>query len=120
MVGLGRMGGNMAKRLVDRGHDVVAFDRDPEAVKAAESDGAVAAASLEDLAEKLDPPRHVWIMVPSGAPTQATIDTLASVLDVGDVVVDGGNSNYHESVARATALQERGIAFVDAGVSGGV
>jgi 6-phosphogluconate dehydrogenase len=120
MVGLGRMGGNMTKRLVDGGHEVVAFDRDPEAVKAAESEGAVAAANLEDVADKLDPPRHVWIMVPSGGPTQATVDALAGVLDAGDVIVDGGNSNYRDSVARATALQERGIAFVDAGVSGGV
>ncbi|MDQ1436843.1 MAG: 6-phosphogluconate dehydrogenase [Acidimicrobiaceae bacterium] len=120
MVGLGRMGGNMTKRLIDRGHEVVAYDRDPKAVKAAEADGAVAATSLEDAVAKLEPPRHVWVMVPSGAPTESTVMDLAQHLDAGDAIVDGGNSNYHDSMRRATTLQERGIAFIDAGVSGGV
>jgi 6-phosphogluconate dehydrogenase len=120
MVGLGRMGGNMTKRLIDRGHEVVAFDRDPEAVKAAEADGAVAAYSLAEVVEKLEPPRHVWIMVPSGAPTQATVDELVGLLQPGDTIVDGGNSNYHDALARSGALKENGISFIDAGVSGGV
>jgi 6-phosphogluconate dehydrogenase len=121
MVGLGRMGGNMTKRLVDRGHEVVAYDRDPEAVKAAEADGAIAAASLRDVVDKLEPPRHVWIMVPSGAPTQATIDELAGLLAEGDTIVDGGNSNYRDAMRRSAELREaKGLHFVDAGVSGGV
>jgi len=120
MIGLGRMGGNMTKRLTDRGHEVVAFDRDPEAVKAAESDGALAATSLEDAVAQLDGPRHVWVMVPSGAPTEATVNELATLLEPGDAIIDGGNSNYRDSIRRATSLQERGIHFVDAGVSGGV
>jgi 6-phosphogluconate dehydrogenase len=120
MVGLGRMGGNMTKRLVDSGHEVVAYDRDPEVVKAAEADGAIAADSLEDAVAKLPPPRCVWIMVPSGGPTQATVDVLAPLLEAGDVVIDGGNSNYRDSMARAAMLGERGVHFLDAGVSGGV
>ena len=120
MVGLGRMGGNMSKRLVERGHEVVAFDRDPESVKAAESDGAIAAASLEDAVAQLEAPRCVWVMVPSGGPTEATVNALAELLSVGDVVIDGGNSNYKDSMRRASVLAKRGIRFVDAGVSGGV
>ena len=120
MVGLGRMGGNMTKRLVDGGHEVVAFDRDPESVKAAESDGAVAATSLDDAVAQLSPPRCVWVMVPSGGPTESTVGALAELLSVGDVVIDGGNSNYKDSMRRAGSLANRGIGFVDAGVSGGV
>ena len=121
MVGLGRMGGNMTKRLIDRGHEVVAHDRDPEAVKAAEADGAVPAHSLAEVADKLDAPRHVWVMVPSGAPTQATIDELAGLLQPGDTIIDGGNSNYKDAVRRSAELREgKGVHFVDAGVSGGV
>jgi 6-phosphogluconate dehydrogenase len=120
MVGLGRMGGNMTKRLVDRGHVVVAFDRDPESVKAAEADGAIAATSLADVVDKLEAPRHVWIMVPSGAPTQDTIDELVSLMAPNDTIIDGGNSNYHAAMTRSEALAPKGVHFVDAGVSGGV
>lgn len=120
MVGLGRMGGNMTKRLVEKGHEVVAFDRDAESVKAAESDGALAAASLEDAVAQLSTPRCVWVMVPSGGPTEETVSALAELLSVGDVVIDGGNSNYRDSMRRAGVLAGRGIRFVDAGVSGGV
>ena len=120
MVGLGRMGGNMAKRLVDRGHEVVAYDRDPDAVKAAEADGAVPAHSLAEVVEKLAPPRNVWVMVPSGVPTQQTVDDLVGMLDADDTIIDGGNSNYRHAMTRSEALEPKGIHFVDAGVSGGV
>ena len=120
MVGLGRMGGNMARRLVEHGHEVVAYDRNPESVSAAENDGAVGASDLQDLVSKLDPPRAVWVMVPAGDPTRTTIDELANLLADGDTIVDGGNSRYLDAVTRAQLLAEQGIAFVDAGVSGGV
>jgi 6-phosphogluconate dehydrogenase len=112
MVGLGRMGGNMAERLRRKGHEVIGFDRDP---------GVSQAKSLSELVDLLDlRPRVVWVMVPAGEPTEATIAELADLLGAGDVIVDGGNSNFHESIARAGALAGRGIGFVDAGVSGGV
>ena len=120
MVGLGRMGGNMTKRLIERGHEVVAYDRNPESVDAAEADGAMGAADLADLVSKLDAPRAVWVMVPSGEPTRATVDELVGLLDAGDTVIDGGNSRYTDAVQRSAALTERGIGYVDAGVSGGV
>ncbi len=120
MVGLGRMGGNMTKRLIDRRHEVVVFDRNPDAVAAAEADGAKGAADLAGLVAALEPPRAVWVMVPSGEPTRATVAELACLLQRGDTVVDGGNSNYRESSLRADELGEMGIGFVDAGVSGGV
>jgi 6-phosphogluconate dehydrogenase len=120
MVGLGRMGGNMTKRLVERGHEVVVYDRNPDAVAAAEADGAKGATDLGGLVGALDAPRAVWVMVPSGEPTRTTITELAGLLQRGDTVVDGGNSNYRESSLRADELAELGIGFVDAGVSGGV
>jgi 6-phosphogluconate dehydrogenase len=110
MVGLGRMGGNMAERLRQAGHDVVGFD--PHAA-------ASQAASLTELAQKLSAPRVVWLMIPAEV-TQAAIDELAGVLAPGDIVIDGGNSRFTEDGPRAKALGERGIGYVDAGVSGGV
>jgi 6-phosphogluconate dehydrogenase len=120
MVGLGRMGANMTRRLVDGGHRVVVTDLDAAAVASVARAGAVAASSLEDLVAKLAPRRAVWVMVPSGAPVQATIDALTPLLDKGDVIIDGGNSNYHDSVRRAESLRSHAIEFVDAGTSGGV
>ena len=120
MVGLGRMGANMTKRLIERDHQVVAHDRNPDAVKAIIEDGAQGCDSLEELVAALDPPRSVWIMVPSGDPTTATINALSTLLEPGDTIIDGGNSNYHHAVDISTRLVEKGIAFVDAGVSGGV
>ena len=120
MIGLGKMGANMTARLIRGGHEVVAFDRSADAVRAAAGGGAVAAASLDDLVARLVPPRAVWVMVPSGAPTEATVDALAATLGRGDVVVDGGNSNYKDSVRRAASLAARGLHFVDCGTSGGV
>jgi 6-phosphogluconate dehydrogenase len=120
-VGLGRMGGNMVHRIRrDSDHDVVAFDFNAEAVSAAESHGATGAGSLEDLVGALGAPRTVWIMVPAGDPTQQTVDALTRLLQPGDLIVDGGNTNWHDDQRRATGLSEHGIHYVDVGVSGGV
>ena len=120
MVGLGRMGANMTRRLVDAGHEVVAHDRDLTLVAKAADEGALGAASLDEMIARLAPPRAVWVMVPAGAPTRSTVDALGELLEAGDTIVDGGNSNYKEAKARSARLSEQGIAFVDAGVSGGV
>jgi 6-phosphogluconate dehydrogenase len=120
LVGLGRMGGNMARRLLAAGHDIVAHDLDPAAVEEAAGQGATAAASLDDLVARLRPPRHVWIMVPAGEPTEQTVGALANLLDTGDVIIDGGNSYYRDSMRRAAVVAERGIGYVDVGTSGGV
>jgi len=120
-IGLGKMGGNMVHRIRrDSDHDVVAFDFSDEAVSAAEGHGAVGASSLEDLVSKLDAPRTVWVMVPAGDATEQTVNQLADLLDAGDTIVDGGNTNWHDDVRRAAALDERGIHYVDVGTSGGV
>ena len=120
MVGLGKMGANMATRLVRGGHEVVAFDRSADAVKASAAQGARGAASLEDLVKQLSAPRAVWIMVPAGDPTEATVRALADLLSSGDTIIDGGNSNYKESMRRGAMVAERGLQFVDAGTSGGI
>ncbi len=120
MVGLGRMGGNMAVRLLQRGHEVVAFDPSADAVGAAAGAGAQPAASLEDLVSKLDAPRVVWLMVPAGEVTESTVRDLGGLLSEGDVVVDGGNSFWRDSIRRAEQLSAGGIGFVDCGTSGGV
>lgn len=120
MVGLGRMGGNMAERLHQAGHRVVCYDRDPDARDGASGRGLETADSLEHLAETLPAPRTVWVMVPSGNPTEGTIAALADVLERGDVVVDGGNSHYRDSQRRGADLLRHGIGLVDVGVSGGV
>jgi 6-phosphogluconate dehydrogenase len=120
-VGLGRMGGNMVHRIRrDSDHQVVAFDFSAEAVAAAESHGATGAASLEDLVAKLEAPRMVWIMVPSGDPTEQTVQTLAGLLQSGDTIVDGGNSRWSDDKRRAQELSPKGINYIDVGTSGGV
>ena len=120
MIGLGRMGGNMALRLLKAGHSVVAYDPKAEAVEALGGQGATGASSILELASKLTAPRAVWVMVPSGEVTESTINAVADSLSTGDTVIDGGNSNYKDSMRRASALKERGLSFLDAGTSGGI
>ena len=120
IVGLGRMGSNMALRLLRAGHQVAGFDVDPDAVTRFARDGAIGAASIEDLVAHLTPPRVVWVMVPAGDVTRSSIAALAEIVEPGDVVIDGGNSRYTDSMARADELASKGLAFVDAGTSGGV
>jgi len=120
MVGLGRMGANMARRLMQDGHRLVVYDVDPDAVSALAGEGAEGAASLQDLAAKLSAPRSVWAMVPAGEITEKTIADVAAVLEPGDAIVDGGNSYYRDDIRRAGKLAEAGIDFVDCGTSGGV
>jgi len=120
MIGLGKMGANMTERLIASGHQVVAFDLSADARKAVADKGAEPAESLEQLAAKLSPPRAAWVMVPAGEATNSTIDALAAQFADGDVIVDGGNSNYKEAARIAERLATKGIGFVDAGTSGGV
>jgi 6-phosphogluconate dehydrogenase len=119
MIGLGRMGANMVRRLQKSGHQCVAFDRNAESVKQVARDGAVAATSLDDLAKKLQRPRAVWLMVPA-AVVDATLQELAGKLDAGDIVIDGGNSYYIDDIRRAKELAAKNLHYVDVGTSGGV
>ncbi|HET9393443.1 MAG TPA: decarboxylating 6-phosphogluconate dehydrogenase [Candidatus Rubrimentiphilum sp.] len=121
MVGLGRMGANMTTRLIEGGHSVIAYDRSPDAVKQSVSGGATGASSLADLATKFSQtPRVVWLMVPSGKPTDDTIDELLGLLTSGDVIIDGGNTNYKDGLDAYERCKAKGISLVDAGTSGGV
>jgi len=120
IVGLGRMGANMARRLMRDGHEIVAYDVNPDAVSELAGEGAEGASSLADLASKLSAPRSVWVMVPAGDITEQTIDGLAGVLESGDAVVDGGNSYYRDDIRRAAKLGESEVDHVDCGTSGGV
>jgi 6-phosphogluconate dehydrogenase len=120
MIGLGRMGGNMTERLMRDKHQVVVFDRSPEAIQKYVTLGAVGASSPADIVAKLSAPRVAWIMVPAGKPVDDTIAALLPGLSKGDVIIDGGNSNFHDSVRRAADLAPKGIHFVDSGTSGGI
>jgi 6-phosphogluconate dehydrogenase len=120
IVGLGRMGANMARRLMRDGHKIVAYDVNPDAVAALTGEGAEGASSLADLAAKLSAPRSVWVMVPAGEITEQTVADVAAVLESGDAIIDGGNSYYRDDIRRAAQVGEQGIDYVDCGTSGGV
>src|SRR5260370_18821153 len=120
MVGLGRMGSNMAHRLMQGGHQCVVFDLSSERVSKLAAKGAAAAAALVDLAQKLEKPRAIWTMLPAGDPTEQTVTTVAEPLEPGAPLIDGGNSYYKDDVRRAATLRARGIRYIDAGTSGGV
>ncbi|HLI52803.1 MAG TPA: decarboxylating 6-phosphogluconate dehydrogenase [Acidimicrobiales bacterium] len=119
MVGLGRMGANLVRRLMGAGHECVVYDVDADAVRALAAEGASGAGSVEEFTAQLSKPRAAWVMVPA-AYTGETIDKLAAAMEAGDVIIDGGNSYYHDDIRRAASLAERGIHFVDVGTSGGV
>lgn len=120
MIGLGKMGANMTRRLIEGGHQVVAFDLDKQAVQAASGAGAQGVGEMTAIAEELEPPRIIWMMVPSGKPTESTAQELAALLAPGDIVIDGGNSNYKQTLRRGDRLAEVGLHYIDVGVSGGV
>ena len=120
MVGLGRMGANMARRLMRGGHEVVVTDLSPDSVRGMASEGAIASASLDDFASKLGSPRIAWLMVPAGGPTETTVQTLAPKFKTGDILIDGGNSYFKDDIRRSKFLREKGIHYVDVGTSGGV
>lgn len=120
MIGLGRMGAAMTKRLLAGGHTVVAYDQDRAAVERSVTDGAVGAVSLDALVSRLTPPRAVWVMVPAGAAVHETIERLNRLLKADDILIDGGNSNYRDTLQRAFSVQKSGVHFVDVGTSGGI
>ena len=120
MIGLGRMGANMAERLTKAGHTIVAYDRDAEAVAKTAARGAIGASSLADMVKKLAAPRTLWMMVPSGSPVDDTIQQLVGLLQQNDIIIDGGNSFYKDTMRRCAELKERGIHYVDSGTSGGI
>ena len=120
MVGLGRMGANMVRRLMRAGHECVVYDHTPEHVKQVAGEGAVGSESLADLASKLTPPRSVWAMVPAGDITEQVVHDIAEVLEEGDAIIDGGNSYYRDDIRRAAEVGEKGIDYIDCGTSGGV
>jgi len=120
MIGLGRMGGNIARRLMRAGHEMVVFDRNQSSVDALAGEGAVAASSLEDLRDKLETPAIFWVMLPAGDPTESTITALCELAREGDIIIDGGNTFYKDDIRRAKSLSAVGIRYVDVGTSGGV
>lgn len=120
LVGLGRMGSSMARRLLDAGHEVVGFDLASDSVRSLQAAGGTGAATLDELVQELGAPRAVWVMVPHGPPTTSTLERLRALLDPGDILVDGGNSHYLETLENAKAARSDGIRFLDIGVSGGV
>jgi 6-phosphogluconate dehydrogenase len=120
MIGLGRMGANIVRRLMQDGHQCVVYDVSAEAVNALEGEGATGAADLDEFVAKLEAPRAAWVMVPAGEITEGAVNDLAEHLDAGDAIIDGGNSYYHDDIRRSAALGEKGIDYVDCGTSGGV
>jgi 6-phosphogluconate dehydrogenase len=120
LVGLGKMGGNMAERLIRAGHVVVGFSRDEAKISRLSETGGTGVTSLDELIQKLSPPRKIWLMIPAGKPVQDTIDHIIPLLNPGDIVIDGGNSHYGDSIRRADELKESGIDYVDVGTSGGI
>jgi len=120
MIGLGRMGGNMVRRLMNAGHDCVVFDHSPESIKKLADEGATGSTSLADMVAKLRKPRAAWVMVPAGAATESTVEELGRLMEVDDVIIDGGNSFYKDDVRRAEALIPKGLHYLDVGTSGGV
>jgi len=120
MIGLGRMGGNMVRRLIQGGHELIVYDQSAEAVKAYVGKGVRKAENVADIARQLSPRRVVWVMLPAGAPVQSTIEQLVPRLSRGDIIIEGGNSNFRDSLRRAEALQAKGIEFIDVGTSGGI
>jgi 6-phosphogluconate dehydrogenase len=120
VIGLGRMGGNIARRLVQGGHRCVVYDHDPKLVAKLVSEGAIGAANLGDLVGRLEGPRTIWVMLPAGPPTDDTITTLSDTLRAGDSIIDGGNSFYRDDMRRFEALKAKGLAYMDVGTSGGV
>ncbi|MCA1358902.1 decarboxylating 6-phosphogluconate dehydrogenase [Bradyrhizobium sp. IC3069] len=120
MIGLGRMGGNIVRRLMRHGHSTVVYDKDAKAVAGLAADGAVGSATLEEFVAKLERPRTAWVMLPAGRITETTIETIAGVMQEGDVIIDGGNTFWQDDVRRGKALKARGIHYVDVGTSGGV
>ncbi len=121
IIGLGKMGGNMARRLLRGGHKVIGYNRSPEATRALAAEaGLEPAFSLEEVVEKLSPPRAVWVMVPAGDPTEQTVEALVALLSAGDIIVDGGNSNYKDTMRRAAKVAAQGLHLVDVGTSGGI
>jgi 6-phosphogluconate dehydrogenase len=120
MIGLGRMGGNIVRRLLKRGHSAVVYDKDPKSVASLVAEGAFGAATLEEFVAKLETPRTAWVMLPAGKITEATIETLSALMQPGDVIIDGGNAFWQDDVRRGKALKPRGIHYLDVGTSGGV
>src|SRR6201986_4738926 len=120
MIGLGRMGGNIVRRLMKQGHTSVVYDKDPKAVAAIGADGAVGASALEDFVKKLEKPRTAWVMLPAGKITETTIEALSKLMEAGDVIIDGGNTFWQDDVRRGKALQQKGIQYVDVGTAGGI
>ncbi len=120
MIGLGRMGANMARRLMHAGHQCVVYDLNPDNVEHLAGEGALGTSSLEEFVDRLDKPRAAWLMVPAGNPTEQTVQALATLFEAGDVIIDGGNSYFKDDVRRAKALKTRGLHYVDVGTSGGI
>ena len=119
LIGLGRMGGNMSRRLLGGGHEVVVWDRSADAVQALARNGATGSSSLSDLVSRLAPPRAIWLMVPAGDATEQTVTGVAEHLQQGDTIIDGGNSHFKDDIRRAATLATRGIHYLDVGTSGG-